>query len=148
MRLYEKIKRIFGIDRSAPVPSDSSGTVGVAEASSLTRSLVGIVYVDSHDATSQRIIEVGQIRQVEPSLNEYIAYCHQRKALRQFRSDRVRSFFEPSTGEILQDVRLVADPSVLSHTYVAVEKMPLSPPNEVRVQHVYDRYSDELRGLG
>lgn len=73
---------------------DDEFSVAVGEA-------IGLRYVDANGAVSQRRITVHSVGRSGTGSLFINAWCHERRAARRFRADRVDSIIELATGEII-----------------------------------------------
>jgi hypothetical protein len=64
--------------------------------------IVGLRYRDAHGEESQRAVEVSAVRPHGADLMVE-GICQLRRAVRNFRSDRIIALFDPATGEVLGD---------------------------------------------
>lgn len=74
---------------------DEPGEI-VARAASV---YVAIKYVDSKGATSNRAVTINKIEANEGDFNIW-AYCHSRRAVRQFKMSRIVEVIDPESGEV------------------------------------------------
>lgn len=70
---------------------------------SLVGTILAIEYVDAKGSFSRRRITVREVRQNKGAL-ALACYCHERRAPRLFRLDRIRSAIDVQTGEVFDDV--------------------------------------------
>lgn len=113
---------------------------------SAARSLIGIVYRSADGRKQSRVIGIGAIQPADANASMLIAYCHLREASRHFRTDRVEAFFDPDTGEILQEPALSADPKYLSNTYQS--DIPREAAPQTTIDQIARQYRSELEALG
>lgn len=112
-------------------------------------STIGIDYEDGEGKRSERVISIAQLRAADaPGEHSMIvAFCHSAGAMRHFRVDRVKGFFDPDTGEVLREATLNADPAAFR---LAHEGHPPPAPQIAfkTLGEVEAAFRDELVRLG
>ncbi len=98
---------------------------------------IGINYEDAKGDLSERVISIAQLRAADtPSDHSMIiAFCHSANAIRHFRVDRIKGFFDPDTGEVLTGAKLVADQAAFR----------IPSQDEVNDRHFLSSTLDELK---
>jgi hypothetical protein len=67
---------------------------------------VGINYSDADNFVTSRVITILSIDN-RPGFHTLLkSYCHMKDAIRHFRHDRIMSYFDPESGEVLTDIIL------------------------------------------
>lgn len=62
-----------------------------------------IEYLDSKKNLSSRRVSIKKVETNDKGIKHLKCYCHERKAFRSFRADRVQSICDIGTGEIIED---------------------------------------------
>ncbi|MGE4085964.1 MAG: WYL domain-containing protein [Vicinamibacterales bacterium] len=140
----------FPADLRAPALPDADTPDMAAgaqdDADIFTATLVAIDYVDAAGAGSSRRITIRSIRD-EGGHFAVGAVCHERRAFRRFRSDRIGELRDLSTGEIFDDAALFLRRHVLLLDDPAAMTAAISEPSTVpfrATRALLDRVRDEL----
>ena len=98
------LKSLFG---AKPQPRMEGRTLVRAGGTGRGRRTVGIFYLDAKGDESERVITIERMSLGNSYTPSRIwAHCHLRGETREFRIDRIQGFFDPETGEMIEEVEL------------------------------------------
>ena len=146
-QLFRWLGRLGGSRTIAGGHAEGSAIVG-ANIAAGRYSRIGIQYCDANGCVTDRVISVGQLIAADApgKISMIVAYCHMREAVRDFRVDRIQSFFDPDTLEPLRAVTLVADPAALRMRSTKGADTASSTPQNLSA--VLSTYRDSLEAAG
>ena len=110
-------------------------------------SRIGIRYLGADGEETDRVISIVQLVDASADIGHSLirAYCHARNAMREFRSDRIKLFYDPDTGETFKEVTLVVDATM---NMWAKQHTPRKLIHFSNLQELLERYQKELEQLG
>jgi hypothetical protein len=109
-------------------------------------STIGIDYCDTNGDDTRRVVTVRGFTNEPDQPTIMVAFCHLRRELRHFRLDRIESFFDPETGEVLTHFTLDAHHGPMPSPQLAQLSPEPKPP--ASLAEIFELYSEHLAVSG